>query len=450
MTIYTILKLFRLGSNAEDAATAMDNIHRGVSFRGANVLILVFAIIIASVGLNVNSAAVVIGAMLISPLMGPIVAVGAGLGVFDLNMVKRGLKNLGFAVVAGLATSTLYFLVSPLNEAHSEILARTTPTIWDVLIALAGGFAGIIATASKDRGNVLPGVAIATALMPPLCTAGFGLAHLNWPFFFGAFYLFIINSVFISLAALITVRWLGYPTMRMADERLTDRVKRLTVAIVIFTVLPSVYLAYRLVQQNTFINRCSEFIAHETEVPDNFLVRQEVDAKHRVIHLTYMGRGVDSTQIEQMRERLDVHDIPDARLEVQTGLSLSRMDRGDKAQLSRSAGLLEERNALLRRVQMIQDSIATAHARQVQLVAEARAEHPDLLRLGLSRERSPKAVDTTLVMAQFSSAPDGAELKRLENWLRLKLPNEQWTLVVSAPIGKTARTSQKAARRSSR
>jgi len=447
MTIDTILKLFRLGSNAEDPATAMDNIHRGVSFRGANILILVFAIIIASVGLNVNSAAVVIGAMLISPLMGPIVAVGAGLGVFDLNMVKRGLKNIGLAVLASVATSTIYFLVSPLDEAHSEILARTTPTIWDVLIALAGGFAGIIATASKDRGNVVPGVAIATALMPPLCTAGFGLAHLNWPFFFGAFYLFIINSVFISLAALFTVRWLGYPRMLMADERLSDRVKRLTAVIVVFTVLPSIYLAYRLVRQNTFTNRCSEFIAHETDVPENFLVRQEVDAKRRVIHLTYMGRGVDSTEVQRMRGRLDVHDIPDAVLEVQTGLSLSRMDQADKAQLTRSAGFLEERNALARRLQMMNDSIETRRVQQGGLEAEARAEHPDLLRLGLSRERSPKAQDTTLVMAQFRSAPDGAELKRLENWLRLKLPNEHWTLVVATTTGSAAGASWKAARR---
>ena len=174
MDLNRIFVFLRLGADAEEPKLAMEAIERGVNFRGTNMLILVCAIVIASVGLNVNSTAVVIGAMLISPLMGPIIGVGAGLGVLDLWLVRRSLKNIGIAVIVSLLTSALYFLISPLSDAHSEILARTSPTIWDVLIALAGGFAGIIAIASKDkvRGNVVPGVAIATALMRPLWTAG--------------------------------------------------------------------------------------------------------------------------------------------------------------------------------------------------------------------------------------------------------------------------------------
>ncbi|MBK9194675.1 MAG: DUF389 domain-containing protein [Flavobacteriales bacterium] len=228
--------------------------------------------------------------MLISPLMGPIVGVGAGLGVMDLALVRRSLNNVGFAVLASLATSTLYFLISPLTDSYSEILARTSPFVGWVLIALCGGFAGIIATTSKDRGNVVPGVAIATALMPPLCTAGYGLANLNWPFFFGALYLFIINSVFISLAALFTVRWLGYPMKRM-EGPIARQVKRVTGMIVLLTVIPSVYLAYRLVVQNGFEHAAARYIEYDSVVPNNYLADHSVDAKRRTVSLPTSGMG---------------------------------------------------------------------------------------------------------------------------------------------------------------
>ncbi len=334
-------------------------------------------------GLNVNSAAVIIGAMLISPLMGPIVGVGAGLGVMDLELVKRGLKNLSFAALASVATSTIYFFLSPLDEAHSEILARTSPTMWDVLIALAGGFAGIIATSSKERGNVVPGVAIATALMPPLCTAGYGLAHLNWPFFFGALFLFIINSVFISMATLFTVRWLRFPTKEMVDARTTARVRRITGAIMICTIVPSIYLAYRLVEQNAFENKCEEFIRNETAVPENYLAAQYIGVKDRLVQLTYMGRGVDSLEEVRMRERLGLYGIGDARLEVRTGLSLTEIGKADRAKQDDASRILAERNALMERIRMVYDSLTLVKGGRAQLLAEARAEHPMLAYLGV-------------------------------------------------------------------
>ena len=178
-------------------ADAEQSIREGVSFRGTNILILIFAILIASLGLNTNSTAVIIGAMLISPLMGPIIGLGLAIGVEDFELLKRSLRNLVVAAVFSVLASTVYFLISPVSEGHSELLARTSPTIYDVLIGFFGGGAGIFAIASKNKGNVIPGVAIATALMPPLCTVGYGLATWQMPYFFGALYLFLINSIYI-------------------------------------------------------------------------------------------------------------------------------------------------------------------------------------------------------------------------------------------------------------
>lgn len=213
------LDKFKLLTEKEDYKTVVTNIENGVVFRGTNLWVLIFAIFVASLGLNVNSTAVIIGAMLISPLMGPIMGIGLGMGINDISLLRKAIYNFLVATSVALATSTVFFLLSPLSDAHSEILARTAPNIYDVLIAFFGGLAGILATSSRHKGNVIPGVAIATALMPPLCTAGYGLATLQLSFFFGAFYLFIINTVFIALATFIIVRLLHFPLKDLHSEQ---------------------------------------------------------------------------------------------------------------------------------------------------------------------------------------------------------------------------------------
>ncbi|MEO8589865.1 MAG: TIGR00341 family protein [Flavobacteriales bacterium] len=446
MKLLELLRMLRLGDNAEDPQAAMEAIARGAMFRGTNLLILVFAILIASVGLNMNSAAVVIGAMLISPLMGPIVAVGAGLGVMDLRLVEKALKNLGFAVVASLVTSTLYFLISPLDDAHSEILARTTPTIWDVLIAFAGGFAGIIAIASKERGNVVPGVAIATALMPPLCTAGYGLAHLNWPFFFGAFYLFVINSVFIGIATLTTVRWLSFPSREIEDKRVQRQVRRITRTLVTLTVIPSIYLAYRLVGQNAFERKAATFISAEASIADNYLVEREVDAPERTITLTYVGNGISADQDSILHQRLKAHGIPQAKLILRAGLSLHDLE---KEQDLREEGAQREQNekkSLVAELGGVRDSLRQITAQRTRLLAEAKAEHPQLVWLGVcdlpgATPQGPHQV----VAAYFTEHPDTTEVGRLNRWLDLKLPGGKHALVISS--GKAAGKTKAKSRR---
>lgn len=432
MTILRLLTYFRLGDNAEDPAVALESIERNVVFKGTNLLILVFAILIASVGLNMNSAAVIIGAMLISPLMGPIVGVGAGLGVLDLKLVRRSLKNLAFAVAASVVTSTLYFLVTPLDEAHSEILARTSPTIWDVLIALGGGFAGIIAAASRDRGNVVPGVAIATALMPPLCTAGYGLAQGEWTYFAGAFYLFLINSVFIALATLATVRWLKYPARQHADAATTRRIRNFTVMTVLFTAVPSIYLAWRLVGENTFTQRAQSFIAAEATLPDNFLVERQVDPRSRSIVLTYMGEGLSEEQEADLRKRLVVHGLEGADLTLRTGLSLKELGREERM---RNAGLqrqLEEQRALMARLTAIKDSLAERESFREELMREALALEPDLRWLVVVDLPGQADSLPRVVSARFVHYPDTVQVARLDRWLGQKLNGRGHSLVVSA------------------
>lgn len=236
-----------------DREGATQRIKGGIWFRGLNVWILAFSIIIASVGLNVNSTAVVIGAMLISPLMGPIIGVGLALGTNDVDLLKSAAKNLLVMVLISLAASALFFLLSPLSLANpTELEARTRPTIYDVLIALFGGLAGILENSRKERGTVLSGVAIATALMPPLCTAGYGLAHGNMHFFLGALYLFVINSVFIALATYLMVKYLRFRTVSGIDITTAKKRRNLISAILAIVLIPSIWSAFVMIQENNF------------------------------------------------------------------------------------------------------------------------------------------------------------------------------------------------------
>lgn len=234
-----------------DVATAELRIRENIPFRGPNVLILACAIVIASVGLNVNSIPVIIGAMLVSPLMGPIIGFGLSLGTNNTQLLLQSLKNLGIMVSISILASSIYFAISPLRMANpSELLARTQPTIYDVLIAFFGGAAGIIETARKQQGTVISGVAIATALMPPLCTIGFGIALFNWRYALGAFYLFCINSIFIALATFFGVKYLHFPLSHYDDPRKERRVRWIIAIVILLVLIPSILTAISVIRQN--------------------------------------------------------------------------------------------------------------------------------------------------------------------------------------------------------
>lgn len=293
-----------------------------VSFKGTNLLILVLAIFIASLGLNTNSTAVIIGAMLISPLMGPIIGIGLGIGITDFELLKRSSRNLLIAAAFSMLTSTIYFLISPVSEGHSELLARTSPTIYDVLIGFFGGGAGIVAICSRSKGNVIPGVAIATALMPPLCTAGYGLATLQMHYFLGATYLFLINSIFIGLATFVGVKLFRFKPVATTDPQRAKKIRHLVYTLAILTLIPSIYLTYNMLRQSRFDINTAAFVDKECQWPDTHVLSSKATwSKHdKQLSITLIGKAMpeDSLQLA-LSSRLKFYGLAGTQLKIIQG-----------------------------------------------------------------------------------------------------------------------------------
>lgn len=263
-----------------DTDAAAERIKASIWFKGPNAWILAFAIVLASVGLNVNSTAVIIGAMLVSPLMGPIIGTGLALGTNDTDLLKSAAKNLLVMVVISLLASTIFFALSPLSLVNpTELEARTSPTIYDVLIALFGGLAGILENSRKERGTVLSGVAIATALMPPLCTAGYGLAHFDMHFFFGALYLFVINSVFIALATYLMVKYLRFRTVSGISPETAKKRRNLISTVLAIVIIPSIWSAIVLVGNNDYERNVRSFVESNRIVGSSYIYDYKVEGR---------------------------------------------------------------------------------------------------------------------------------------------------------------------------
>lgn len=305
-----------------DPETAIQSITSSIEFKGINLWILAIAILIASIGLNVNSTAVIIGAMLISPLMGPINGIGLGIGIMDEKLLKKSLKNLGLMVVVSLIVSTLYFILTPLNEARSELLARTSPTLFDVLIAFFGGLAGIISIAHKKPSlTVISGVAIATALMPPLCTAGYSLGTLQFRYFFGAIYLFFINTVFIALATFLIVRYLHFPYKIFVNPQQKKIVKRSISLFVIIVLIPSIFFAIQVVNETSFNSNVSSYLAELSKSPlmdetQIISAKKEFSRKQSSVTLTLFGKELSKNEIFLLQNDMENFGLKKTRLIV--------------------------------------------------------------------------------------------------------------------------------------
>ncbi|MBC5841082.1 TIGR00341 family protein [Flavobacterium sp. F-380] len=313
-----ILNYINLSRGEDDKHKVLDNVKSNISFRGANLWILACAIVIASIGLNVNSAAVIIGAMLISPLMGPIIGAGFGLGVFDFNLLKKSLKNLAVATFVGLIVSAIYFYLSPFKETQPELLSRTAPNIYDILIAFSGGLVGAIAITRVEKGNPIPGVAIATALMPPLCTAGYGIAIGSMKFFFGAIYLYSINCVFICISTFFIVTYLKYPKTKQLDDRSEKRVKYIISTLITILILPSIYFAYQLIQQKNYQHQIDVFI--ETEFSNKGIAilykKTKFTENPKKLDLGFLSKKFTAPEIKVLNDKLKNYDINNTQLRV--------------------------------------------------------------------------------------------------------------------------------------
>ena len=318
----SLKKYFDLTSFLIPQADAEADIREGISFRGTNILILIVAIFIASLGLNVNSTAVIIGAMLISPLMGPIIGIGLAVGIHDFDLMKRSFRNLFMATLFSVATSCLYFLLSPVNEGHSELLARTSPTIYDVFIGFFGGAAGIIAIGSRSKGNVIPGVAIATALMPPLCTAGYGLATLQLSYILGALYLFFINSVFIACATTVGVKLMKYQPKDFSNPLRARRVRDTVYTIAVLTMIPAVYLTYRMYQESTFKTNCERIVDEQFDFDGTQVLHSVSNFKNnqRTLTVSLVGKVLpQDSLLLAMTDKLPQYHLAGTKLRIIQG-----------------------------------------------------------------------------------------------------------------------------------
>ena len=319
---------FSLNGQLVSQAEAEAAIREGVSFRGTSILILILAIFIASLGLNTNSTAVIIGAMLISPLMGPIIGIGLGVGIHDFELLKRCIRNLLMAASFSVIASTLYFLISPVNEQHSELLARTSPTIYDVFVALFGGAAGILSIAAKNKGQVMPGVAIATSLMPPLCTAGYGLATMQMHFFLGAFYLFFTNMIFIFVASWIGVKLMRFKKVVYQDEARSKRIKIIFYTLITAMMILSAYLTLVMVRKNVFMEKAQAFVEKEMVFPNTQVLshKEYMNGNKRVIDVTLIGAALpkDSLQLA-MVNKLDSCGLGGTILNIKQGFAMQDM-----------------------------------------------------------------------------------------------------------------------------
>ena len=305
--------------DCEDEVVAQ--ISDGVDFHGATLWVLIFAIFIASLGLNVNSTAVIIGAMLISPLMGPIIGMGLAVGIADLKLFKRALTNYLITTVISVVTATISFTISRITEAQSELLARTSPTLYDVLIALFGGAAGILAISTKSKNNVIPGVAIATALMPPLCTAGYGFAMGNTSYFFGAFYLYFINTVFIAFTTCIGVRLLHFHRKKFVDREKMKRVNYYIISIVIITMLPASYMTWNIIKQSVTENNVEKFVRDELNNNGTYIISYEYDSKTKTLNVVAIGKPISVGAIAKAQKSMADYKLGDYTLKVIQGAS---------------------------------------------------------------------------------------------------------------------------------
>lgn len=420
-----ILNFIDLHKGEENKKLVIENITSAVSFRGSNIWILACAIIIASVGLNVNSTAVIIGAMLISPLMGPIVGAGFGLGMYDFELVKKSVKNLLIATVVSLTTSAIYFYISPFKEAQSELLARTSPNIYDILIAFFGGLVGVIAVTRVEKGNPIPGVAIATALMPPLCTAGYGLALGNYLYFFGALYLYTINCVFICIATFVIVKYLNYPVTKQLDIKHQKRVKYGITILILLLIIPSIYFAYQLYIQKSYTSRTEIFIQKEFLDNDYPIIYKKIrySTDPRRIELAFLAKKFSDAEIVDLNKRLAYYDLPNTTLIIRQDTVNLRKDIMN--QINSNQNVVDQKDIIINN---LRTQLSQYQFNNNQISAEAKILFPTVTSLTIgnyiSENEANKPKNIPVILYQSKKGLDSQTQQKMKLWLKERLAKD--------------------------
>ena len=419
---------FSLDEDKAQRDEVIASITKGVEFRGVNLWVLIFATMIASLGLNVNSPAVIIGAMLISPIMGPIIGAGLALGINDFDLLKKSARNFALMMSVAMVASTCYFIISPLSANSSELLARTMPTAYDVLIAFFGGMAGMVAQSRRDRtSTVIPGVAIATALIPPLCTAGFGIATGQMRFFLGALYLFFINTVFIAMASFLIVRFLKYEHKTFVDKARERKVKGLMLITTLIVFIPSVIIGIHRVHVSVFEAKAEKYVAQVFEFQQTRVIEQKARFGNKKspsqIELLLVGEPLGQAVIENARAQMRNFGLEDVELVVRQA---SATDQVDWTSLQQTyAELLDEKNHRIERMQKQLEHYRFSDLEVEEISREAGVLIPNLgsvsLTKGIAFDPHGSALDTMLVcVVSPLDANGGIDREKLMQWLRIR------------------------------
>jgi uncharacterized hydrophobic protein (TIGR00271 family) len=423
--INSFFNFINLHNGEEKKEKVLENVISNISFRGSNLWILACAIIIASIGLNVNSTAVIIGAMLISPLMGPIVGAGFALGTYNFPLLKKSIKNLFIATIVSLTVSSIYFYISPFKDVQSELLARTSPNIYDVMIAFFGGLVGIIAITRVEKGNPIPGVAIATALMPPLCTAGFGLATSNFSYFFGAFYLYIINCFFICIATFFVVKYLKYPSV-IIDNKYEKRIRYGITALILVMIVPSFYLAYNLFNEKQFIRTAEQFIQKEFDNKGYTIIYKKINynTNPKSIDVAFLEKKFNPEEIASYNKMLISNGLSNTKFNVRQ--STSDVKSEILNEINKNNINLSEKDIAVSKLRKELDEYKISDST---LVQEIKAIYPTISNVSYGKvEEYPKTDSAKLrfVLIYSGKTEDKAQFK---NWLEIRLREKDVKLI---------------------
>ncbi len=424
-------KLFdfiNLHNGEQQREKVLEDVKANISFRGSNLWILACAIVIASIGLNVNSTAVIIGAMLISPLMGPIVGTGFALAIYDFELLKKSVRNLLIATIVSLLVATVYFFVSPFKEVQSELLSRTSPTIYDVLIAFFGGLVGVIALTRVEKGNPIPGVAIATALMPPLCTAGYGLAIGNLAYFFGAFYLYSINCFFICIATFLIIKYLKYQPVRHLNEKSEKQIRYGISVLIVLMIVPSFYLAYTLFQEKTFNQKVEKFITNEFSSLGYTLIYKDIkyNTSPKKVELAFLTKQFTPEELEVLNLKLGQYEITNTELKI-------RQETHDlKHEILNELGwqnkVMSDKDIVINN---LQKELKQYKLDNTEVLKEMAILFPELKDVSLGKLLTPvgqDSVKTTLVML-YQSDKAKVDIEKIHKWLSQKLKTKDIKIV---------------------
>ncbi len=435
-----VKELLNVSKEKEDPYETIEQIRKDSNFFGSKLWILIGAVLVASLGLNVNSTAVIIGAMLISPLMGPIIGFGTALGIYDFELLKRSLRNLALTTLFSILTAMLYFLVTPIADNGSELLSRTSPSIYDVLIAFVGGLLGMLAVSTKHKGQVLPGVAIATALMPPLCTAGYGLATMQWNFFYGAFYLYLINSVFIAFATYLVVVFLKFPQKVFVDPKRKIRVKTIMFIVALGTIVPSIYLSIGMIRHNISLQKADEYIQSEFNFADAEVVKHKTYEKDGFWHVdvSMVGKQLSPKVISSLNKKL-IDYLPGAVLSINQGFQ----EETDLGQLRNDVlkDLYEKSDEIILRQRLTIDSLQQIlktydHFGKMEkdIIAEIQALYPKVedgfIVSNFNHNKEQDSVFRLVIKPYPQDSLHKEELDRMSKWIKSRTKTKKVMIVI--------------------